>query len=157
MMGIQLLVILLVMLLVAAMIGVGVGAILVYLRDQNPERERPVIVSEGDDSAQKWSIELWDIERGVRYSAAFSGGITLGRTIPGWIPNGLLPVGDDQTISHEQCLVYSQGESLYLWNLGKANPTRLNDALVSQPEILRVGDRITMGSRRYLLTSLVRM
>ena len=154
MIAMQLLALIIIMLLLSVMLGIGVGTIVVYHRDQRASESRYLSANAELSMPQQWYIELWDTRVGARYTAYFAGGITLGRSTPGRRANGFLPVGEDVTISHEQCVIYAQGNRLYIWNLGKVNCTQLNGAPVLQPEELHRGDRITMGGRIFLLTML---
>ena len=131
----------------------GIFTTLRYLREKNASSwDEPTL-----RQMQGWYIELWDVDCGERYDAAFGGGLTLGRRMDGNRNRGFLAVGSDPTISREQCLLFTQGELLYLWNLSSVNPTRINGSVYPQPEQLYEGDRIAMGSRNYLVTSIVKM
>ena len=144
-----------VVLLIAAILGIVIGTLIVYLRDRE---ER--ITYESQETvplyAPKWVLELWDVGCGSCFRAGFDGGLTLGRGIPGRDVRGFLSIGQDVTLSREQCLLFEQNGIMYVCNLSKINATLLNGNELIQPEQIRVGDRIAMGGHSFLITILQR-
>ena len=139
------------------LIGLGFCIVMILLQQRQEEA-----VTEDDEDCEatlrlprgRWRIELWDIGLGVCYGAEFDGGVTLGRGFPGYTPPGRMAIGDDVTISRDQCLIYEQDGYLFLWNLSGVNQTLWNGNVLEEPAVLQAGDRLAMGGHTFLLTVL---
>lgn len=145
-----------VILLIAAILGIVIGMLIVYLRDRE-ERTTYETQETIPLYAPKWILELWDIGCGSCYRAGFDGGLTLGRGLPGRDVRGYLSVGQDVTLSREHSLIFEQNDMMYLCNLSRINTTLLNGTELIQPEPVQVGDRIAMGGHTFLVTMLQRV
>lgn len=146
-----------VILLIAAILGIVIGILIVYLRD-GEARAATAYETQGTIPlyAPRWVLELWDIGCGNCYRAGFDGGLTLGRGIPGRDVRGFLSVGQDVTLSREHCLIFEQNNMTFLCNLSKINTTLLNGSELNQPQAVQAGDRIAMGGHTFLITMLQR-
>ena len=108
-----------------------------------PPRVRPMYTVEDPGI---WWLELAGNSPAQRAARLFSGHIVLGRTLPFESAVDRLYVGEDPTVSRDQCALFSYGGSLWAVNLSAVNVTRINDVAVTQPTAVRPGDRITMGN-----------
>ena len=108
-----------------------------------PPQVRPMYTVE-DPSI--WWIELAGRHPAERAARLFSGHLVLGRTLPFEPSVDRLYVGEDSTISRDQCVLFSYGGALWALNLSGVNVTMLNGIQLNNPTALHPGDRITMGN-----------
>ena len=144
-----------VILLIAVVLGFVIGTVVVFLQNREKDTEDPyseltvpVVYS------PRWVVELWDINRDVCYRTAFDGRLTLGRGNPKREIWGFLAIGDDATLSREQCILYVKGNQILACNLSKINATLLNGVAIYEPAVIQIGDRLTMGGRTFEISDL---
>lgn len=112
-----------------------------------PPRVRPMYTVEDPGI---WWLELAGSSPAQRAARLFSGHVVLGRTLPFESAADRLYVGEDPTVSRDQCVLFSYGGALWAVNLSGVNVTRINGVPVEQPTAVHPGDRITMGNTRMI-------
>ena len=60
-------------------------------------------------------------------------------------------IADDPTVSSKHCKFYVFDDKVYLMDLGSTNGTFVNGKLIEYAVCLKVGDKIAIGARKYLV------
>lgn len=105
------------------------------------------------DLDTKAYIELTNLDTGKRIWKEFNGRVYLGRTRKESPKKDEMYIGTSHTISRRQCDVVKTGQGMVIRNISQVNITRLNGRPLHYPQMLKYGDRIEVGSRRYIVSS----
>lgn len=99
-----------------------------------------------------WNVELWNIAQGYRVNYLFPCEAIVGRDS---LFSNIREAGTiqmDVTVSRQHCMLYEQGDGLYVWNLSTVNPTAVNGYRLTEPQRLVPGDRLELGNSTFLVT-----
>ena len=103
-----------------------------------------------------WHIEIWNATTNRMYQKDFCGQVMLGRSTPTTEPFWQMRIGDDRTISKEQCVVYDRSGFLVIENLSQVNITMLNGCPITMPMLLQEGCQVGMGNNVFYITAIRR-
>ncbi len=103
-----------------------------------------------------WHIEIWNATTNCLYKKDFCGQVMLGRSTPTTEPFWQMRIGEDRTISKEQCVVYDRSGFLVIENLSQVNLTMLNGYPITTPMLLQEGCQINMGNNTFYITTIRR-
>lgn len=101
-----------------------------------------------------WWVSIVDTTITRRVEKIFSGHLVLGRTLPFDEKDDRLYVGEDPTISRDQCAIFSFQGGIWIENLSGVNITRHNGHPLQDLEPLRQGDILVLGSSRFIVQEL---
>ena len=103
-----------------------------------------------------WHIEIWNATTNRLFKKDFCGQVMLGRSTPTTEPFWQMRIGEDRTISKEQCVVYDRSGFLVSENLSQVNITMLNGYPITTPMILQEGCQVSMGNNVFYITTIRR-
>ncbi len=102
----------------------------------------------------QWYVEFWNVAYGTKFMITFCEQVVLGRGLPGELYGRTVGLAPDETIAREQCWLFTCDGRLVIENLAKINRTVRNEMQLNMPEYLQIGDRITMGVCKFLITDI---
>lgn len=150
--------------LITIIILVGAVAVLLvitlmnYSSDKKTGRkEVPEVYSSPTSVGRYWHIEIWNATTNRMYSKDFCGQVMLGRSTPTTEPFWQMRIGDDKTISKEQCVVYDRSGFLVVENVSQINVTLLNGYPVTMPMLIQEGCQLNMGSNVFYISKIRRV
>lgn len=124
---------------------------------KRPRREEPEQMYHTPTAVGRyWHIEIWNATLNRMYTKDFCGQIMLGRSTPTTEPFWQMRIGDDKTISKEQCVVYDRSGFLVVENVSQVNVTLLNGYPVTMPMLLQEGCQLSMGNNIFYVTKVKR-
>ncbi len=150
--------------LVVLIMLIGVIAVLMaYLLiekgsgERKPKRNEPESFYTPTAAGRYWHIEIWNRTNNQMYAKDFCGQVMLGRSIPASEPFWQMRIGDDRTISREQCVIYDRSGFLVIENISQINITMLNGYPVTMPMLIQEGCQLSMGSNYFIITNIQRV
>ena len=103
-----------------------------------------------------WHIEIWNATTNRLFKKDFCGQVMLGRSTPTTEPFWQMRIGDDRTISKEQCVIYDRSGFLVAENVSQVNITMLNGYPITVPMLLQEGCQLNMGNNVLYVTTIKR-
>ncbi len=151
-------VILLCLLFIIIIFGVIVVFLLIYFNDNGRKKDADAkVYCSATSYGRGWQIEFYDETTGQVFSKRFAGQILVGRDNGSTELFWQMYVGQDRTISREQCVIYDNGGNLIVENKSRTNVTQLNGYPVIVPYILNENCRLGMGQRNFYITKLQKL
>lgn len=148
------------------LIGILIGLV-ILVAGGNSQKGQPAVLAHGGEGkptwygsptsyARGWHLDFWDPLSNRIFSKDFCGQIILGRGSGEQELFWQLRVGDDPTVSREQCVIYDRGGFLVIENLSQVNVTCVNSVQITRPTLLQQGNLLTMGNSTLYLTNVQR-
>ena len=118
-----------------------------YKTTEQPARSSgpPVTYSSPTAYGRCWHLEIWNLTTNEIFAKDFYGQVMLGRSTSAEELFWQMRVGNDPSISREQCVVYDRGGFLVVENVSQVNMTLLNGYQITQPMMLSQGCQLTAG------------
>ena len=104
-----------------------------------------------------WHMEIWNLTTNEVFAKDFYGQVMLGRSTSAEELFWQMRVGNDPSISREQCVVYDRGGFLVVENVSQVNMTLLNGYQINQPMMLTQGCQLTAGRSALYISVLQRI
>lgn len=117
----------------------------------------PVSYSSPTAYGRCWHIEIWNLSTNEVFAKDFYGQVMLGRSTSEEELFWQMRVGNDPSISREQCVVYDRGGFLVVENVSQVNVTMLNGYPITQPMMLSQGCQLTAGRSSLYISALQRI
>lgn len=96
-------------------------------------------------SAVRALVFLEECQSRRQYRAEISGEVVIGRIIPGYSNINDISVSLSNNVSRRHCRLFEHSGFIFLENLSKVSFTELNGNRLERPEIIKVGDLISLG------------
>ncbi len=155
----ELMIVLLVVLIMNTALALIEALVLVWVstdRRNDPVGQMPgTVVVQNLSTYGDREIELVNVCNGQRFNKWFRGSLILGRVIASQeLPNRLF-LGDQQSISRNQCCIVESQNGLVIQNMSRINMTLHNGVPANSPQPLSEGDYLDIGGSRYLVANII--
>lgn len=150
------------LIIIIILIGAVTVLLVVLLMNRSWSRKEeqsrmPELYSTPTSVGRYWHIEIWNATTNRMYSKDFCGQVMIGRSTPTTEPFWQMRIGDDKTISKEQCVVYDRSGFLVVENVSQVNITLLNGYPVTMPMLLQEGCQLSMGNNICYISKIQRV